>query len=336
MARTPNERTLVNEDLLRQFAKRNLVLNLTDRSAQGAFANNSTQEFQRFLGTAKVRDLDDVDGLETAPTDFTQASTTSEIWQISYVQGYAEANLRKAREMKAGRAARELQMNTEISRMLAEDADAKGVAAIAANTYTAANTVDAPQGNQGLNSNNYLAQNGIEVESQNGRVARSINQAFRLVKQNYNNLGVQGGVNVTGAPIPGFNAIGNIAVMDVLAEWLAENGLMQRRSDVAVNAAINRGVFANEAYRGTSVAGFNLIGLPDSTIAKPSGTNPWDVFVVPSAGGIYGAYALDPDSQGTYRVDGTHLERRVETALVGFKIFEPTWIQKITIKSENS
>ena len=302
MARTPNERTLIQEDLLRLFRANNLVLNSTDRSLQSGFQNNSTLELQRFISGAKVRDITDVDGLETAPTDFAQPSTTPETWQIGYVQGYAEANMRKAREMKAGQAARELEFNVQIAAKMAEDADKKGIQAIAGNNW-----VDDSNSFSVGRSNAFLDQaTGIESGNQSDQLAGLVNGGLRRVKQRYANLNVQGGTNVTGSQISGFNVLGNIAVVDNQAEFLADKGLLQTRSDVAAQSLVTRGVFSNTAYMGTSVGGFNWIGLPNDVIAPPTGTDPWDVYIVPAQGAVYGAFGLDPDSQGTYRVNGTH------------------------------
>ena len=332
MARTPNERTLIHEDFLRQFRAESTVLNAVDRSLESGFLNNSTQELQRFISGAKVRDITDVDGLETKPTDFVQPRTVAETWQIGYIQGYGQVNLRKAREMKAGEAARELELNSQISTVMAQNANQKGIMALGSNTYTN-NVTSFSVGD----SANYLDQStGIEEEETEGAVAKLVNGALRRSKRYYTDQNIQGGVNVTGNQIPGYNILGNSSVVDNQAEYLADKGVLQTAGDIAVQSMTDRGVFSNTSYRGTSVGGFNWWGLPEDVMPAPTGTDPWDIFIVPSQGAVYGAFALDPDSEDTYRVNGTHLEERVETGLVAYRIFQPTWVIRIRIKSESS
>ena len=138
-------------------------------------------------------------------------------------------------------------------------------------------------------------------------IARSILDAHQLLAEK----NLIGGQYVGDYGPSQFSLICPIPVARVVVDYLGDVGQLRTAGDVAGQALANRGIFGTDAYMGSFGTVMDIIGT--STQARPTGTNNWLAYVVPSNASLHAGFPLldiDESQFGDGNTEGAYVYRR--------------------------
>ena len=102
-----------------------------------------------------------------------------------------------------------------------------------------------------------------------------------------------------------------VPIARVLVDYLESKGALQVRGDIAGQALVNRGILGTTAYQGSAFGFLDIVGT--NALPRPTGTNDWDSYVIPTDGNLVVAVTpteLDIAEFGQGNTAGAYVHRR--------------------------
>ena len=126
-----------------------------------------------------------------------------------------------------------------------------------------------------------------------------------------------------------------VAVARMIADYLESKGSLVNRGDIAGQALVNRGIVGTSAYMGTAFGYADIVGT--TSLARPTGTNDWNSYVVPTNGNLAVAVTptdLDTAEFGQGNTKGAYVHRRTIVGSWGALALRPEHIVRVTILAD--
>lgn len=353
---TTAQRKLVNDALAAEFGASAVETLLLDGSFQTSDITFGEQEYIKQSSTAAIRRTSDLDDFNTPPTNFGEVSSTLDSIPRGFFQATAQVNTAKLKRSYAGDALRAYLMAKAIGRASALEVNAQAVNLISGARTLIEEDKDgaALSGAAGQPQVSYAAagdarsQNigaagtGIQLDGiPEGDIADTYNTALKRVMFRLGNMGIHlAGEAVVGEQPARIVVLANIEVADMLAEWYAEKSQLRTAGDFADDAIVRRGIRSTEAWRGTHIAGFEIVG--STNLSRPgttagSANTPgdwWNTYVFPTQGACAMTVNVENELQDNWSMPGVpHIEYNMRTTTLGLKALRVDWMNRIRVRA---
>ena len=315
--------------ILYEAFRRSVWLNAANRSLEQYMARALRVSVVEVNDQSSVSDVTR-EQLE-APVTYTTSNVTEKTFEKKYFRGQAELAMADYRILEAG-GRLESYTAEALGKKLALHVDDKIREHVASLTF---DIVD-KSGNDNLITlaSADTLKRTFPYTPGRGQTAANVASAFKDAHMLLSEKDLIGGEYIGDGGPSAFSALGPVAAIRQIADYLASETQLQDNSNVGRDAEQSRGIFGTGAYRGT-YAGIDLMAT--NSIPNASGSSgTWDIYILPTNSTLYAGFPMmmiDESKFGQGNTDGAFVYRRTAVGEYLVGTGRPESIVKIQIPS---